>query len=77
MQKNDCLSQFNTHSHIQAHGRACHITLVCLVCDTFPLHTIPIVLHVVLPVMALISVCMQVVFPAPLGPRAIMPCRTI
>ena len=29
------------------------------------------------PVMALIKVCMQVVFPAPLGPRVIIPCRTL
>ena len=34
-------------------------------------------MHKILPVIALISVCMQVVFPAPLGPRAIMPCRTL
>lgn len=46
------------------------------VCVSFPEHTSQN-MHKILPVIALISVCIQVVFPAPLGPRAIMPCLTL
>ena len=50
-------------------GRNTHIYLTqCR--SSHNMHTIP-------PVKALINVCMQVVLPAPLGPRAIMPCRTV